>query len=194
MKKLSILMASLEIRREQRQEVLRRISFQIAGLGIGEGEIEILTFIDHKEHSVGHKRTRLVQEASGMFVCFVDDDDQVAMDYVPSIYNTIISNSHIDCIGFKGIITFAGQNPKEFIHSIQYKEWFEKDDVYYRPPNHLNPMRREIAASSPFPDKNCGEDFDWAMKIRPHLKEEVFLDKIMYYYLYDQNKTEAQRS
>ena len=75
---------------------------------------------------------------------------------------------------------------RKFIHSSRYKSYFEKNGTYYRPPNHLNPMRIDIAKKVDFKNKSHGEDTDWAMelcKLKPYNKE-LFIQKPIYFYRY----------
>lgn len=148
------------------------------------GKVEILQELDNREMSIGAKRNRLVARATGTFIAFIDDDDEVSDDYVQQICSAIERRPDADCIGFKGVITFRGSHPREFVHSLQYKDYFSRNHTYYRPPYHLNPIRREIAARYAFPDVSYSEDIDWALRIRSDgaLRNEEFIEKVIYYY------------
>ena len=84
----------------------------------------------------------------------------------------------------EGIITTNGKDPKKFTHSLRHSKWFEKDGVYYRNPNHLNPVKSEIAKKIKFPEVNHGEDRTYSQKILPFLKTEVYIDGPIYFYEY----------
>lgn len=187
---LSILICTIEGREEELDKVRSELDRQIAQSG---ASIEILTFSDDKSIPVGDKRNKLLSIANGKYTCFVDDDDMVSPNYIKHIIQGL--NQDVDCVGIKGIITFSGKNPRTFIHSIQYDKYFENGGVYYRPPNHLNPIKREIALKFKFPVKNCGEDTDWAMSIckAKALRSEWYIEEPIYYYQYDHNKTATQR-
>ena len=180
---LSILIPTLEERRDSFRRLMEKLDRQIAGSSLAE-QVEILCFLDDRRHSVGHKRNWLVEQARGEFVAFVDDDDGVSDEYVPMICRAILENPEIDCIGIKGRITFAGKSPRIFIHSIQYREYFSRGGIYYRPPYHLNPIRREIARRYRFADISYSEDIDWAMRVCRDkvLRNEYFIDEIIYFY------------
>jgi len=141
------------------------------------------------------KRNELLAQANGMFTVFVDDDDEVSKDYILAIITAIKSNPSIDCIGIKGKLISKSLRDKEFIHSIKYTEYSEDEQFYYRPPNHLNPIRADISKQIKFPVLNSGEDFDWAMQLvkKKLLNTEIFIDKVLYYYIFDWDKTEAQK-
>jgi glycosyltransferase involved in cell wall biosynthesis len=180
---LSILIPTLESRRELCQQLCQKLGQQIRENALDE-DAEIVWLLDNGEHSVGFKRNTLIERAKGEFVAFVDDDDDVSDDYVPLICRAIKDHPDIDCIGIKGIITFAGRHPRLFIHSVQYQDYFSKDGTYLRPPYHLNPIRRDIAGRYRFEDISYSEDIDWAMRLCRDgaLQREYFLDRIIYFY------------
>jgi hypothetical protein len=77
----------------------------------------------------------------------------------------------------------------EGIHSITVghergKTLVDGTVLYKRTPNHLNPIKREIATSVPFPEINHGEDWAFMVNVFPMLKSEVFVDEYLYHYYY----------
>lgn len=180
MKKLSILVCSLNSRDHFLQRLVKRVNPQLTD------EVEFLVNVDDGNKSIGQKRNELVNGSTGQYVCFVDDDDLVAEDYVSRILTAI--RSEPDCVGIEGVITFDGKNKKKFIHSVRYREWFERRGIYYRCCNHLNPVKRELALKVPFPEKNSGEDHDYSMQMIQHLHNEVFLQGPMYFYEFRSSK------
>jgi glycosyltransferase involved in cell wall biosynthesis len=191
---LSILIVTLKDREEQFEELHTHLMKQIEENNF-QDEVEIVVFQDDYEYLVGMKRNVLLEEATGLFTVFVDDDDLVPDDYVKTIVDIIKNNPDIDCIGFKGLLVSEDLGNKEFIHSVKYKEYSKDEKYYYRPPLHINPIKTEIAKQFKFPVLNRGEDFDWAIQIlrSGQLHNEVFIDKIMYYYRFEWAKTAAQR-
>ncbi len=143
--------------------------------------VEILVDADDKQLSTGEKRNNLLARATGRWCAFVDDDDMVSHDYVKNIL--VALNSEPDVVGIEGLLFYRGNPGKLFVHSLAVKSWFEKDSVYYRNPNHLNPIKRELAIKAGFPDATMGEDHEFSKKILPLLKSEVFLLGPVYHYL-----------
>lgn len=143
---------------------------------------------DREKISIGTKRNNLLQSAQGDYVAFIDDDDLVSNRYLELLLNGI--DKGVDCCSLTGEITENGANPKPFIHSIQYDSYFEKNGIYYRPPNHLNCIKSEIAKGFKFPMRNHGEDTDWAMQIcnAGVLKTEHRIEETIYYYEYRSKK------
>lgn len=146
-------------------------------------EIEIVIESDDGQMSIGKKRNLLLDRATADYVAFIDDDDLVTSDYVQKIMHSLQSKP--DCVGLQGIITFQGKSPKIFIHSLKYKTWFEENNIYYRCPNHLNPIKRELALQVKFPESNFGEDKDFSQRILPLLQNEVYINSVIYHYLYE---------
>ncbi len=178
---LSTLIPTLENRRPIFRRLYEKLNRQIIDNSL-QVQGDIVYFSDNKQHSIRYKRNWLIDQAKGMFVAFVDDD--VSDDYVSLICDAINENPDIDCIGIRGIITFQGNNPCIFVHSLRYKEYFSKAGMYFRPPYRLNPIRREIASKYIFEDVNYSEDIDWAMRIciDESLKKEYFIDNAIYFY------------
>ena len=185
MKKLSILITTLWKRRPELNELLKVLEPQKTD------DVEIIINTDNGSKSVGHKRNELLNAAQGDYICFVDDDDMIVSDYIEKILKAIETNP--DVVGIEGIFTNKGQDPHRFIHSIKYHEWFESGGIYYRCPNHWNPVKREFALLTMFPDVYCGEDRDYSMRLFPLLKSEVFIQGAIYFYQFDADKTEAQK-
>lgn len=179
----SILICTLQERSEQFSKLFDKLSNQVKENHL-EDQIEILFFNDNREHTVGFKRNALVQRSQGQYLNFIDDDDDIHDNYIKMIYDKLQDKP--DCVSLNGVITFNGNNPAAFVHSIQYKGYFQQDGVYYRPPNHLNTMKRSVASQFLFPDISHGEDTNWAMQIAQSglLNSEATLDIPYYFYKY----------
>jgi len=180
---LSVLIPTLQSRAEALARLLGHLNAQREQHGLG-GDVEVLTLRDGGEESVGRKRNRLVEQAAGDFVAFVDDDDDVSDDYLPLICDALRGHSDIDCVGIRGVITFRGRHPQTFIHSLRYRDYFKRGDTYFRPPYHLNPMRRAVALRYRFEEVNYGEDVEWALRLCRDgaLQSELFIDSPIYFY------------
>ena len=62
--------------------------------------------------------------------------------------------------------------------------------VYYRCPNHLNPMKKNIALKVGFGNKSHGEDTDFALKLNEMqlLKKEEMINHPIYFYKYQRKQ------
>ena len=189
----SILICTLDERKESFDYIYSKLQQQIMDNNLTD-VVEVLFFRDNREHSIGFKRNALLQQSSGEYVCFVDDDDDVHDAYVPMIYEKLLEKP--DCVKMIGIMTTDGQNPQMFVHSIEhgltYAQW---DGVYIRPPNHLNPIKRSIALQFLFAESNHGEDFMWALSVARSgiLRQEANIEVPCYFYQYDGKYTEQSK-
>lgn len=175
MTRFSILICSLNERQSQLVNLLQDLNKQKTD------EVEILVNTDDRQKTTGTKRNELLLQAKGDYTAFVDDDDKVVEDYIPRILKAISSNP--DCVGMEGLITFVSKGiTRKFIHSIRYKTWFEKDNIYYRCPNHLNPVKRELALKVGFPEITVGEDHEYSKNLLPLLATEEYLENPIYFY------------
>lgn len=183
-----ILVCTLEDRKPKFDRLVGALSKQISEHPLG-GCIGILPKSDKGEMSIGEKRQWLLDNADGVdYISFFDDDDMPGEKYVEDNMNGVLKG--VDCCSLNGIITEDGCNPKKFIHSLDYKDYFEKDNIYYRCPNHLNLIRTGYAREIGFIGLNHGEDTDFAMRMRDSglLKTEHKIERVIYFYDYKTNK------
>lgn len=151
--------------------------------------IEII--IDSAEDDfIGTKRNRLLDKATGKYLCFFDSDDYPSADYIKHLMTA--AESDPDCASLKGIITFDGISPATFEHSLKYNKWetVKGEITYLRYPNHLNMIRASIAKQFRFPEINHGEDKNWSDQIFQSglLKTEFYIPEVIYYYRYISKK------
>jgi hypothetical protein len=176
---LSILICSLESRAGMLASLLRHLTAQAQAHG---SEVEVLVDVDDGTKSIGQKRNDLLERACGNYVAFVDDDDWVPEYYVSEILIALHDNPDVDCLGLHGAVAVDNGQPAPFIHSVQCKSWFQRDGVYYRSPNHLNPVKRSIALDTRFPNIDHGEDHDYSRGLQNRIHHEVMLPRGMYHY------------
>jgi len=183
---LSILIPTLKSREFLFNELRKSIQDQIDKLA-GRDQVEILSICDSGEISIGAKRNRLLHLAKGKYIAFVDDDDAVSENYVEKVLRA--TESDPDVVGMRLTHFVNGKLYGNTIHSLQYENWQNiagPDGIwkFFRNPNHLNPVRRELAIEICFPDKSVGEDKDYSMNILRLLKNETMIDdEPIYYYM-----------
>lgn len=181
---LSILICSLH----NRAEKLERLLLELHGQTLGN-PVEVLSETDNGEMSIGRKRNILLHRATGEYLAFVDDDDTVSQTYALLILNHIAMyegehGENPDCIGMCGHIVRDGEIGWQFRHSITVSRWCKDkaNQIYFRTPNHLNPIRRSIAQRIQFPESNWGEDRSYSDQVKPMLKTESFIEQPIYFY------------
>lgn len=175
--KLSILIGTINGREEKLQRLMDVLSPQIVD------DVEILINKDNKEISIGAKRRKLLEDAKGEYIVFIDDDDLVSSDYVEQILN----HTGNDAIGFLIECTFEGRDKCLAKASSIYPDWAENKDgfKYVRSIYHKTPVKRELALKAGFDDERFGEDYNYSIRIMPFIKSESFINKILYFYQYE---------
>lgn len=147
--------------------LLFRLSAQAKALG-RERDVQVLVLSDDMTMTIGEKRNKLLRAAEGDYCAFFDDDDWPAEEYTRCMLAA--ADSGKDCAALKGIIysqdaTGTTLIRKVFEHSIRHSKWYEAGGKYFRPPNHINLVRTDIAKRFEFPLKSHGEDSDWSMRV-----------------------------
>ena len=178
--KLSILICSLNRRKHFLDKLLSKLEAQ------QNDQVELITSIDDGELSIGAKRQKLLEDSNGEYIVFIDDDDDVSEDYVQKILSAI--KSEPDVVGIHLIMNHDGHLSGKTYHSIKYKNWYDAPSenpqwrYYYRNPNHLNPVKRNLALQVGFKDISNGEDRDYSMRLLPLLATEEYIKSAIYFY------------
>lgn len=165
--KLSICIPSLHSRSETLIDLLEQLRAQER-----YDEVEVLIDADAGAGLVGDKRNRLLAAASGAYVCSIDDDDEVAPDYIPKILAAIDANPGVDSIAFRGSCTTDNESdPQLFDYRLGGREGERAGGVLWRSPGHLCPIRAPLAKSVKFPALvRRGEDLPWSAELAPLLQ------------------------
>ena len=186
--KLSILIPTLPQRKKMFNILRKNLTAQIDFVHSTHpslGQVEIL-FDSSKKFlkgglSVGAKRDALKCRATGDYLVFVDDDDNVAPNYVESILRLTETNPDI--------ITFRSLYKSEHYWGIvdmnlnyAENEQMNESVIVKRQPFHVCPIRTSIAQQHSFPDINNGEDWAWMQKVLPDCKTQAHSDMILHQY------------
>jgi FkbM family methyltransferase len=157
--------------------------------------VEIIVNVDSGLKTVGLKRNEILDCAKGKYISYIDDDDLVSIDYITKILDKLKTNLY-DGIGFYGMYYVSGQQTMIFNHANRNNGNYKEMEIQYRPLNHLNPVRTDIARKIRFPEKNYGEDSDYSDRLLESklITDEYVFDDIMYHYLFDPNTTETQNN
>lgn len=184
---LSILICTLEERAAQFYALYNHLNRQRDYDDI----VEIISNGQDRSVSTGTKRNELLQRAKGKYCVFIDDDDEVPDYYIEELLKA--AESDADCFAINGTMTTNGQNEKQWFIALgnPYKaDWSTGKEIYLRSPNHITPMKTEIARQIGFNDITIGEDFDFCMRLKHSglLKTQHVIEKPMYHYKFIENK------
>lgn len=136
--------------------------------------------------TIGKKRADMLLQAQGKYCCFVDDDDKITPHYFQVIEDAIKSGQDYDCIQLNGRLYRSMLFQGVFVHSTDYYDWQTQGTVHTRPPNHLNPIKTDIAKQISYEDVSRGEDFKFSMKLQAAklIKTEYKHNLVQYLYYY----------
>ena len=176
--KLSILIPTIVGRENQFNSLYESIDSQITD------EVEIITLCDNKELSIGSKRDILYNKAKGLYSVQIDDNDSISLDYVKIILEAIKSGA--DCVGYYERCTIEGKIKRSKI-SLYNECWVSlKEPIkgidYLRTPFFKVPIKTRICQAVGVSDMRYNEDEDFSIRIKKHLRTEIFVPFDMYYY------------
>lgn len=177
---LSILIPTILERRDQFDHLVSFISNVLEDNALHDA-VELISYSDNKEISIGKKRNYLYGMAKGLYSWAIDDDDAIATDAIPLILAAMKTDP--DCITFQELCNIDGVTSRSNF-SLNYIDWGEHIDGWdhVRTPFFKTPIKTSICQAFPVPDMRFGEDHSWARIIQPHLKTEVHIDEFLYYY------------
>lgn len=184
--RLSILIPSIPSRWEMSTKLYGEL------LTMAEGkEIEIIMLTDDKRMSIGEKQNHLKSMAHGEYFCLLHDDD--VLTSLDEIYEA--SFQDVDVIDFKALC--RNNNGSTYVVTQQLGNPIEHNDdgkgnyVDMKRPPWTNCFWNKRFKQFDFPHISYSEDWEFIKQCLPEAKTEVFIDKILFEYRFDENITEA---
>jgi hypothetical protein len=190
---LSILIPAIPSRLHLLAPLIAKLEGQV-----GDRPVEILSVIDNKRRPLGEKRNLMMAASLGNFITHLDDDDDVADDYIDSVLaaleeapdtDVLTFNSRADLDDGMPFIVEAGlkyDNEQTNITKKQLEDGTEvetREDIK-RAPWHWCVWRAEIAKQGVFPVEFMGEDWIWLQQVIPLCKVETNIPKVLHYYFH----------
>jgi glycosyltransferase involved in cell wall biosynthesis len=160
------------------------------------GDVEIL-IDDTKRYlagglSIGKKRESLIERAEGKYLCFLDDDESIAPNYLETLARL--------CHQRKDVCTFRNISRLDNFWMIVDMSLFHKeneqatpDNMIKRRPWHINPVLSKYAKLYPFEDSNYGEDWNWMEKVLTHCETEAKTNAVIHGYNHSKATSEADK-
>lgn len=135
--------------------------------------------------STGEKRFDLLQKAQGLYCWQIDDDDWIYKDGFIKVLKACETNA--DVIGINGIMTSNGTNERGWEIRLGHPfiaEIRDGKEYYLRHPNHITPMKTEIAKQIKFEHITIFEDYKWSVALKESglLKTQTVVNDPVYHY------------
>lgn len=178
----------------QRDALFRRLlECLLPQLDAWAGSVRVLAYWNNGVPTLGEIRDSMVAAVGTDYVSFIDDDDLVPEYFVAECMTAMASRP--DKIGFKVGYYVDGKLEEVADQSIRHGRWARIDGVLCRDITHVGPIRTEIATRGRFARARRGhaEDRAWVKQVRPFVGTEVYIDKVMYDYLYSHEGSSWQR-
>jgi hypothetical protein len=142
--------------------------------------------------SIGKKREELVKKASGKYLCFLDDDESIAPNYLEVLVGL--------CKEGKDVCTFRNISKLDHFWMIvdmslnhSTNEQGKHYEIVKRRPWHINPVRSILAKLHAFYDSNYGEDWAWFEQVLKHCETEAHSEAVIHQYNYSSKTSEADK-
>lgn len=196
---LSILMPTIPERLKKFNKLFTKVATQVYDLHKTHptlGEVS-LSYNDKEKYlnggpSIGWKRQELVDTADGKFLCFLDDDEDIAPNYVETLVRL--------CQSDPDVVTFRNLTKTDFYWTMvdmslknPTNEEATPDRIVKRLPWHVCPVKSEYAKRYKFDDSNYGEDWKWFEQVLTHCKTEAHTDAILHQYNHSAKHSEADK-
>jgi glycosyltransferase involved in cell wall biosynthesis len=154
--------------------------------------VEHLVLCDNRARSIGAKRQALVDIASGQYIAFVDDDDDVSEDYVASLLQA--AQTGADIITFRQRAIYNGLESEVHFGALSQDGPFTPGGITLRAPWHVCAWRRSVVQGCLFGESNYGEDLVWCQQARKRIRTAHHIDKVLHTYRHDAATTAAPES
>jgi hypothetical protein len=148
------------------------------------GKVEVL--VDERPKfkdggpDIGEKRQALLDKAKGEYVCFLDDDESIAPNYVEEILR--LCYRHPDVGSFSSIAKMDNFWCVVVMSMKHAENQQAFPGIVLRKPWHICPVRTELAKRVRFPKSNYGEDWVWFEKVLELCKTEENTKAIIHQY------------
>jgi len=143
--------------------------------------------------SIGKKRESLVNRAGGKYLCFLDDDELIAPNYVETLVR--LCQYDRDVCTFKNItkldnfwclvdmsLYYPGNDPASPSYIVRRRPW------------HICPVKSEHAKRHHFEDSNYSEDFTWMERVLNHCTSEAKSEAVIHQYNHSKLVSEADKN
>lgn len=157
--------------------------------------VEILYLLDNRKMTVGRKRNILLSIAQGEWFTFVDDDDEVASDYIDRLLRaTLDAPPDAGVICFPQTCHHADTGEVEYCTYGLELPYAKQGDQWTGKPAHTQCWRTWAVCDVEFPEGNFGEDVGWVARACQRVSKEYRIPdcQSLYTYRFDPAKSRTR--
>lgn len=151
--------------------------------------IEVLTFSDNKYRSIGAKRQALLNISEGIYIMYLDDDDDIEQVAIDEILKGCITG--VDVITWKQRVILNDDPERILTFKFGHPVNEEPANEFTRPPWHVCAWRSEVVKNCTFLNSMYGEDWHFAEQANKNAQTSFHIDKILTTYRFNSNLTQA---
>ena len=167
-----------------REDLCTRIVTKLYKQAMGK-DVQILWVGDNRKWSLSLKRRKVYQMSEGSeYLVMVDDDDDIADNYIDKLLEAIDLNIGVDLINFT-MIYENGEERKPVFFSSKFDN-LNFETHFERRSHTLMCWRRAVLSDDLYEDTLYSEDSKFAEKAYSRVKSEVCLREILYFYKYNE--------
>jgi len=191
--KLSVLIPTITRRQQEAERLFVNLEQRIGNL-----PVELLMLRDNRWQNIGEKRNQLLRAATGEYITFLDDDDELLDGYFEMVLPETRKGVDVICYdqeaiidGAKGRVSCALGNPMGS---------FVAGGVTLRPPWFWCAWRRDLASAYRVPESFVDangvthhEDVLWLRHLWVEAKTQVVIRQMLTRYNFSSEKTTLQK-
>lgn len=192
--KLSVLIPTITTRAEVAERLFRSLEQRICSY-----PVELLMLRDNRWQNIGEKRNQLLRAATGEYITFLDDDDDLLEGYFEQILAAI--EGQADVITYDQEAIVDGKKARITCSLANPVMAFVPDTVIKRPPWFWCAWRRDLASAYRVPESFVDangithhEDVLWLRHLWVEAKTETHIDQVLHRYQFDSASTTLQRA
>jgi len=193
---LSILMPTIPERKKRFKKLIGEVYSQVHYCKKVHPTLGIIEIVvdDREKHTkggpfIGQKRQSLIEEATGRYLCFLDDDEEIAPDYVETLLRLCYANK--DVCTFNNISKFDNYWCIVRLSLAHTTNEQARPGIINRRPWHICPVRSELAKRAKFPESNYGEDWIWFEQVLAMCQTEEHTESVIHSYIHSIKVSQA---
>jgi glycosyltransferase involved in cell wall biosynthesis len=191
--KLSVLIPTITRRRAEAERLFVNLEQRI-----GDRPVELLMLRDNLWQNIGEKRNQLLRAATGEYITFLDDDDELLEGYFEAVLVETDKGADVICYDQEAIIDGARCRISCGLGNPTMR--FVPHAVIRRPPWFWCAWKRDLAAAYRVPESFVDasgmthhEDVLWLRHLWVEAKTEVKINAVLHRYNFSSDKTTLQK-